>query len=424
MSWSKPLYHGKAKLKDFYYCIDRGEFGWGECPYKSYKTTIQVIDDAGKPLSGATVTCETLRNDGSTYDMRQSVSGEDGSTFFYLKGGTYRIGARLGSYGSDSVDIYLNKKPQRVVLCLTRDGQKKPRPGGTAYNITGDPSFGGTKPENQHEEEDDPVYPPGIWKSVTMLNDNLIALIDRNDDLYTCFRTTYVPNNLNENTHGGFSTQLSLAMAGSEKTTDLSTPVKILSHVRELFSNDEGVVYAITQNGDLYTWGYRMGRGKIKINANYNPQEYYRESIQKCLQKTPYKLLSNVQTLGVMEGSGIALLTNGDVYGWETNINHELGVDSDVDTGLPILLMSDVKAIDAKNMLCYGADLKNDGDLYVWGYSEEGCFRSNYDYHPFVLHVGIKDFCFGGGEDEYIGYMRCPNRENYTALCQTDKECL
>ena len=303
MSWSKPLYHGKAKLKDFYYCIDRGEFGWGECPYKSYKTTIQVIDDAGKPLSGATVTCETLRNDGSTYDMRQSVSGEDGSTFFYLKGGTYRIGARLGSYGSDSVDIYLNKKPQRVVLCLTRDGQKKPRPGGTAYNITGDPSFGGTKPENQHEEEDDPVYPPGIWKSVTMLNDNLIALIDRNDDLYTCFRTTYVPNNLNENTHGGFSTQLSLAMA--------------------LLLLSRSFISLVTTK--------KSGRKKVyvarTVNANSASGALFRREIRRFLTDPLYLINNGLGSIMMIIGSVIILVNTRALRSVTADLPPVFGVD-------------------------------------------------------------------------------------------------
>ena len=65
-SWHKEIpfpFSAKVKLGDFYWSIDHGEIGFGECPHKAYKITVKVIDQAtGKTISGAKVNGKATSN--------------------------------------------------------------------------------------------------------------------------------------------------------------------------------------------------------------------------------------------------------------------------------------------------------------------------------------------------------------------------
>ncbi len=73
----------KWKWGDYYFCGNEFEFGFGECPHYSYKTTIQVQDPDGNPMGG---TVEVKGSDGATATLPVDTCG---TAIFYCKQGKF-----------------------------------------------------------------------------------------------------------------------------------------------------------------------------------------------------------------------------------------------------------------------------------------------------------------------------------------------
>ncbi len=71
------------KLTDFYYSQDCLEFGFGKCPYKSYKVTATVLNEQEEPMKDVKILGTGLNTDPKT--------DEEGTAVFYLENGTYDL---------------------------------------------------------------------------------------------------------------------------------------------------------------------------------------------------------------------------------------------------------------------------------------------------------------------------------------------
>ncbi len=78
---SFKVYSGNFMDTDFYYSGTYREFGYGDCPHYSYKTTFTIVDSSGKPISGAKVGTMTTSKNGKA------------SSFYTSGGHTVRISA-------------------------------------------------------------------------------------------------------------------------------------------------------------------------------------------------------------------------------------------------------------------------------------------------------------------------------------------
>lgn len=74
-----------VKIMDFYYSVDKKEFGFTSCPYLKYLVTVK--DNDGLPVSGAVV-------DGAY------TTNESGQAFFYLANGNHNVTATKNGYGT------------------------------------------------------------------------------------------------------------------------------------------------------------------------------------------------------------------------------------------------------------------------------------------------------------------------------------
>jgi len=90
--------------------IDGFEFGWGECPYRRYRTLITVLDEDANRTPGAEVIAKYP--DGRS---ESAETDEDGEATVYLPNGDNLVGAKyMGQTGSTHVPV--DGKPTSAVI--------------------------------------------------------------------------------------------------------------------------------------------------------------------------------------------------------------------------------------------------------------------------------------------------------------------
>jgi len=136
-----------------------------------------------------------------------------------------------------------------------------------------------------------------------------------------------------------------------------TTPVKVLSNVASVTMN-QGTVAALAENGDLYTWG-----------KNQYGQVGNGKSGTDAVQKTPVKILSNVAKLTENDGPAAAITTNGDLYCWGANWFGQVGNGTRDHQTKPVKVLSDVLSVSTSSTTLA---ITTNGDLYGWGYTEMG----------------------------------------------------
>ncbi len=132
--------------------------------------------------------------------------------------------------------------------------------------------------------------------------------------------------------------------------------------VKAASSESEKVVYtaestwhsaAITEDGDLYCWGYNLcgevGNGKTKM------------------QKTPVKVLENVTDVCLGGFNSAAITKNGDLYCWGSNSYGQIGNGTAKNQTTPQKILKNVVSVSMDGDFC--AAITKNGDLYCWGYN-------------------------------------------------------
>ena len=97
---SKKLYSGNKKLTDFYWSVDRLEFGWTTCPHLRYPVNVTVKDSNGNSRKGKSTLTVTDKNSGNPVEIRtkeqsmNSIEATDSKKMkFYLPNGDYTVNA-------------------------------------------------------------------------------------------------------------------------------------------------------------------------------------------------------------------------------------------------------------------------------------------------------------------------------------------
>ncbi len=176
-------------------------------------------------------------------------------------------------------------------------------------------------------------------KSISLGNFHSAAITE-NSDLYTWGHNYY-------------------GQLGDGTTEDSYIPQKITGNVKSV-SLGERHSAAITENGDLYTWGWnsygQLGDGTVDKMFDSNP--------------TPTKVMSNVKAVGLGWEHSAAITENGDLYTWGYNIYGQLGNGTTEDSSIPIKIMSNVKSVDFGHL--FSALITENGYLYTWGFNWYG----------------------------------------------------
>ncbi len=150
---------------------------------------------------------------------------------------------------------------------------------------------------------------------------------------------------------------------GNGTTKEQLTPFRVLSNVKFAVCNESGNLYntmmAITENGDLYCWGYN-GDGQVGNGTTEN-------------QLTPFKVLDNVKSIdsyGERNSLVTAITENGDLYCWGENEYGKAGNGTTEYQYTPVKVLNNVKSVNEKSNTMTA--ITENGDLYCWGYNEYG----------------------------------------------------
>jgi alpha-tubulin suppressor-like RCC1 family protein len=358
------------KLYDWYYSFDYHSFDLTSCPYLSYKVTVSVADSSGKAVSGATV----------TGGKETAETKSDGRATIYLPSGEQTVTARKTGVGSGSYNVTVSDATKSLKITLKRESAAGSGNSGGGNSSGGGSSSGGdesaaggVKMVSLGHGHSAAITTNGdlyIWgdndcgqlgdgtktnrsKPVKIMSDvasvslgyNHSAAITKNGDLYTW----------GENLDG---------QLGDGTKTNSSKPVKIMSNVASVSLGDWHSA-AITTSGDLYTWGAnyygQLGDGTSGATAS--------------MRSTPVKIMSNVASVSLGYSSSAAITTNGDLYTWGWNNCGQLGDGTTTDSSTPIKIMSNVANVSLNHDdSCgeYSAVITTSGDLYTWGYNEDG----------------------------------------------------
>ena len=110
---------------------------------------------------------------------------------------------------------------------------------------------------------------------------------------------------------------------------------------------------ALIENGDLYLWGSNID-GELGSGVGY----WY-------VNATPNKILKNVKQVSLGGDHSAALIENGDLYLWGSNGYGQLGDGSTVNRFVPKKVMKHVKQVSLGYY--HSAAITENGDLYLWG---------------------------------------------------------
>ncbi len=109
------------KLTDFYYSFDYDEFGFTECPHKTYAVTVLVLDKEKNPIKEAVISCNSTKYQ----------TDENGKAKFYIAAGTYTISAEKQGVGSYSkiLRVYDESKTIEIQIKGNNSGSSEEKKG-------------------------------------------------------------------------------------------------------------------------------------------------------------------------------------------------------------------------------------------------------------------------------------------------------
>lgn len=105
-----PLMETSCHQGDFYYCMDRNEFGFGNCPYRRFKVTFTVQDNWDfTGLEGAKVNGD-------------NITDKSGNAVCYLSSGNYKYPIEMNGYQTKYQEFSVEDVPKRQIFWLKKDG--------------------------------------------------------------------------------------------------------------------------------------------------------------------------------------------------------------------------------------------------------------------------------------------------------------
>lgn len=350
LTYTHEVTNETVKVLDFYYSVDKGEFGFTTCPYLEYLVTVTVKDSNGNPISDAIV------NSDYTTD-------ENGVASLYLAGGSHSVTAFKNGYGTTK-SITVKDSAQNVTLRLNVQANGSGTPDGENSGEIQKISLGDS--HSLAVMKDGSLYTWGA-NGKGQLGDRSTANRLEPVRIDNGANSAYLENSVIKAAAGGNHSAAvtedgSLYAWGEDGyringgilySDTVTTPKKIMDHVIDLSMGYQHSA-AITQDGSLYWWGY-MGRSYSGGN---------------CLMEQPTKIMDNVAQVSLGEYHSAAITKDGSLYVWGRNDYGQIGDGTDKTRDNPVKIMDNVAEVSLGGS--HSAAITQDGSLYVWGYNASG----------------------------------------------------
>ncbi|MGN0514890.1 MAG: DUF4214 domain-containing protein, partial [Lachnospiraceae bacterium] len=143
---------------------------------------------------------------------------------------------------------------------------------------------------------------------------------------------------------------------GDGTKEDKITPVKIMDNVA-MVCLDEDYSGAVTKSGELYMWGYNYC-GKLGDETT----ETWRTS--------PVKVMDDVTMVSLGWSHSGAVKKSGELYMWGYNQYGQLGDGTTQDKRTSVKIMDNVATVSLGDN--HSAAVTKSGELYMWGYNKYG----------------------------------------------------
>ena len=190
------------------------------------------------------------------------------------------------------------------------------------------------------------------------------------------------------------STQLAAVAQPADSTqfaTAAQSSTETLPFGNTISAAGEDHSAAITQNGELWTWGRN---NVFQLGYLLGPGDDY-----SC---TPNKLMDDVASVALATNFSAAVKNNGELWMWGYNGG---GVVGNEDTGsphgfAPAKLMDDVVSVSLGYL--HAAAIKRDGSLWTWGENShgelgDGTTNDNANYEPKMIMNNVAAVSLGTG---------------------------
>ena len=341
------------KIADFYWSVDRGEFGFGSCPYIYWKLEFRVKDGSKNPVEDIKIS--TSPSGSGQFEIWQGTdklvyadeleTNSKGKAVGYLPNGEYKIAAENDMY-SGSKKVVVADSEKKVSITVKRGLPVIKSFGDTVAVIGKDESlymwgsnYNGQLGDGTKIYNNTPIKVLNNVVSVS-LDSNTVAAITKAGELYMWGRNTY-------------------GQIGDGTREDILTPTKVLDNVATVSFYDYSTTGAITKSGELYMWGSNT----YGVLGDGTTEEY---------RDTPIKVLDNVVSVTLDSNTVGAITKTGELYMWGYNICGQVGDGRKSEfRSFPIKVLDNVISVSLDGNDTTRAITKA-GELYAWGYNGFG----------------------------------------------------
>ena len=338
----------KFTSADFYFSVDKKEFGWGGCPYKKYKINITVLDQEADPVENAKVEID------DSIVCNELITNKDGKTSLYLPNGKYKVTVEKNSAKVKRKFAVLDNAKSLPVELSTNNNQS-----GNDKISTDDCKLSLGMGDSAIITESGNLYMWGsnsrgeLGNGTTTDSYTPIKIMDNIKSVSLGSSSSAAITEIGELYTWGDNSDGTL---GDGTTIDRYYPIKIMDNVASV-SVSSSVSAAITEDGSLYMWGYNNGG---RLGNGYG----------NGIVATPIKILDNVKSVSLGNSHSAAITKDGDLYTWGFNDCGQLGNGTTTDSYTPIKIMDNVKSVSLGSL--NSAAITKDGRLYVWGNNDHG----------------------------------------------------
>ncbi len=228
------------------------------------------------------------------------------------------------------------------------------------------------------------------------ISDSFSMAVTENNDLYTWGKNVTIPTkimedvktaSIYESTYVVITNNGDLYIWGNNKYGQvgksdeeyITAPCKVLENVETVSADQIGfTIIAITKDASLFMWGSnidgQVGNGK-----------------GSGVEREPFKVLENVETASLYNGTSIAVTKDDRLYMWGYSFHGEVGNGSDTKVYEPFKVLESVET--ASTYEGTSVAVTTDGSLYMWGdnrYGQVGNGRIDTVKEPFKVLENVE----------------------------------